>query len=97
MKRAGLFRALFWKSERMAIRNSQPSFQDRQDQRIEELEFVVTHLQKTVEDLNTALLQQQKKIDVLCRQLEQAKSDVRSMLSSDTSPDSLADEKPPHY
>ena len=97
MKRVGLFKALFWKSERMTNQSGQPSFHDRQDQRIEELEFVVTHLQKTVEDLNTALLLQQKKIDILCRQLEQAKSDVRSMLGSDTSPRSLADEKPPHY
>ena len=97
MKRAGPFRALFWKSERMAIRSGQPSFQDRQEQRIEELEFVVTHLQKTVEDLNTALLLQQKKIEILGRQLEQAKSDVRSMLGADTSPGLLADEKPPHY
>ena len=81
----------------MATSNGQPSFQDRQDQRIEELEFVVTHLQKTVEDLNTALLLQQKKIDILCRQLEQAKCDVRSMMGADTSLGSLEDDKPPHY
>ena len=73
------------------------TIQDRQEGRIQELEFVVTHIQKTVEELNTAMLLQQKTIDVLCRQLEQAKSDVRSMLGADNSPRSLADDKPPHY
>ena len=71
--------------------------QDRQELRIQELEFVVSHLQKTVDDLNTALLLQQRTIDVLCRQMEQAKSDVRTMLGADTTPRSLADDKPPHY
>ena len=94
---AGLFRALFWVSEQMAFQSGQSSFQERHEQRIQELEFVVAHLQMTVEDLNTAMLLQQKTIDVLCRQLEQAKSDVRSMFSADNSQGSLADEKPPHY
>jgi uncharacterized coiled-coil protein SlyX len=81
----------------MASPTGQVSNQDRQERRIQELEFVVTHMQKTVDDLNTALLLQQKKVDIICRQLEQAKSDVRSMMGADNSPRSLADEKPPHY
>lgn len=80
----------------MSSQTSTPSH-DRLDKRIQELEFVVMHLQKTVEDLNSALVLQQKTIDVLCRQLEQAKSDIRSGLSGDSSPRSLADDKPPHY
>ena len=70
---------------------------ERQERRIQELEFVVTHLQKTVEELNSAMVHQQKILDVLCRQLEQAKSDVQSILGADNSPRSLADDKPPHY
>ncbi len=81
----------------MTNRQGQVTDQVRQEGRIQELEFVVTHIQKTVEELNTAMLLQQKTIDVLCRQLEQAKSDVRSMLGVDNSPRSLADDKPPHY
>ncbi len=81
----------------MKSQSGPPSFQKRQDDRIQELEFVVTHLQKTVEDLNKAMLLQQKTIDVLCRQLEQAKSDVRSMLGADNSQGSPEDDKPPHY
>jgi len=70
---------------------------ERLERRMQELEFVVTHLQKSVEDLNSALVVQQKTIDVLCRQLEQAKSDIRSGMGDDSSPRSLADDKPPHY
>ncbi len=81
----------------MASHAGQVSNQDRLERRIEELEFVVMHLQKTVDDLNTAMLLQQKKVDIICRQLEQAKSDVRSMMGADNSPRSLADDKPPHY
>lgn len=81
----------------MTNRQGQITDHDRQEGRIQELEFVVTHIQKTVEELNTAMLLQQKTIDMLCRQLEQAKSDVRSMLGVDNSPRSLAEDKPPHY
>ena len=81
----------------MTTQRERLTMQDRQEQRIQELEFVVTHLQKTVEELNSAMLHQQKVLDVLCRQLEQAKSDVRSMLGAENSPLSLADERPPHY
>ena len=81
----------------MTTQREQLTVQDRQERRIQELEFVVTHLQKTVKELNTAMLLQQRTMDVVCRQLEQAKSDVRSMLGADDSPRSLADEKPPHY
>ena len=39
----------------MASPSGQVSIQDRQERRIQELEFVVTHLQKTVDDLNIAM------------------------------------------
>jgi uncharacterized coiled-coil protein SlyX len=65
--------------------------------RVQELEFILSHLQETVDDLNDALLLQQKKIDSLVRQVEQANSVVQSVLSVDNSPRSLADDKPPHY
>ena len=81
----------------MSTSSASSQSQDRQEKRIQELEFIVTHIQKTVEDLNAAMLLQQRTIDVLCRQLEQAKSDVRGMLGADNSPRSLADDKPPHY
>lgn len=81
----------------MASNRSPSSATGPIEQRIQELEFVVTHLQKTVEDLNSAVLLQQRTIDVLCRQLEQAKSDIRSSMGTDGTPRSLADDKPPHY
>ena len=65
--------------------------------RVQELEYIVSHLQKTVDDLNDALLLQQRKIDSLSRQVEQAKSVVQSVMNADHTPRSLADDKPPHY
>ncbi len=65
--------------------------------RVQELEYIVSHLQKTVDDLNEALLLQQRKLDSLSRQVEQAKSVVQSVLNADNTPRSLADDKPPHY
>ncbi|MEQ1825141.1 MAG: SlyX family protein [Pirellula sp.] len=67
------------------------------DKRVQELEFIVAHLQNTVDDLNQAILLQQKKIELLARQIDQAKSFVESAMSSDNSTRSLADDKPPHY
>jgi len=64
---------------------------------IQEIQFVVSHLQKTVDDLNVALLLQQKQIGSLARQMLQAKAAVESVMNSDTTPRTLADDKPPHY
>jgi len=65
--------------------------------RIEELEFIVTHLQKNIDDLNEALLLQDRKIAMLSRQVELASSAAQSILDGDPTPRSLADDKPPHY
>jgi uncharacterized coiled-coil protein SlyX len=73
-----------------------PSFK-KSEARIDELEFVVTHLQKTIDALNEAVLLQQKRIDSLSRQIDQAKVVVQSVLHGDTAPRTLADDKPPHY
>jgi SlyX protein len=67
------------------------------EKRLQELEFVVSHLQKTVDDLNDVVLLQQRKIDMLSRHVEQATSAFQSALNADTTPRSLADDKPPHY
>jgi uncharacterized coiled-coil protein SlyX len=65
--------------------------------RIQELEFIVSHLQKNVDDLNDALLLQQKQLDQLGRRIEQARSMAESVLGSEHSPRTLLDDKPPHY
>lgn len=67
------------------------------ERRIEKLEFVVAHLQETVDDLSQLIIDQQKQMDSIARQLVQAKQDIRSALSSDSAPRTLADDKPPHY
>jgi uncharacterized coiled-coil protein SlyX len=65
--------------------------------RVEELEIIVSHLQNTVDDLNDAILLQQKRIDQFVKQLDLAKSAVEAVLHSDQPPRTLADDKPPHY
>ena len=80
-------------SSKPLSKNSAPS----NESRINELEFVVTHLQKTVDALNESLLLQQRQIDSLTRQIEQAKVVVQSVLNADTTPRPRADDKPPHY
>lgn len=67
------------------------------DKRIEKLEFVVAHLQETVDDLSQLIIDQQKQMDSLARQLVQAKQDIRTALATDANPRTLADDKPPHY
>ncbi|MFY8201357.1 MAG: SlyX family protein [Pirellula staleyi] len=80
-----------------SARNGRPSSHPPMEARVQELEYIVSHLQKTVDDLNEALLLQQRKLDSLSRQVEQAKSVVQSVLNADNTPRSLADDKPPHY
>ena len=81
----------------MPTHSGNPTDVDSIERRMQELEFVLTHLQKTVDDLNAAMLLQHKTLEVACRQLERVKSDIRSLAGADNSPGSLADEKPPHY
>ena len=80
-----------------SLRNGHPSSHRPVEARVQELEYIVSQLQKTVDDLNDALLSQQRKLDSLSRQMEQAKSVVQSVLNADNAPRSLADDKPPHY
>jgi uncharacterized coiled-coil protein SlyX len=70
-----------------------PSLEDR----VQELECIVSHLQATIDDLNEALLLQQKKIDKLSLQLQHINSIADSSWIADNSAASLSDEKPPHY
>lgn len=67
------------------------------ESRVEKLEFVVAHLQYTVDDLNKVVLQQQKAIDGLTRQLQSAKSAMEQALNVDYLARTPLDDKPPHY
>lgn len=72
--------------------------QDRRDQdRISDLEFVVTHLQRTVSDLDEVVRRLSSELEISRRDSQRLQKHLQRLeasLESDTSP---ADERPPHY
>jgi uncharacterized coiled-coil protein SlyX len=65
--------------------------------RLTELEFVVTHLQRTIHDLNEVIIDQGKRIDTLQRETRLIASDIRQVRESSREPRRAEDEIPPHY
>lgn len=65
--------------------------------RLTELEFVVTHLQRTIHDLNEVIIDQGKRIDTLQRETRLIASDIRQVRDSSREPRRAEDEIPPHY
>ncbi len=67
------------------------------DSRVAQLEFVVAHLQKTIDELNQVVVHQQKQLDSLQRSIDQNRHVVRTLMDADAVPRTAADDKPPHY
>ena len=65
--------------------------------RLETLEILVTHLERTVADLNGAILAQQKSIDSLQRKLGRLTTEFHTAHSAQAEERQPDDEKPPHY
>ena len=70
---------------------------DRLDARITKLEELLTHLQRTVEDLNGAILQVQKRLDALASEAARLGREVLSLSDTGEEIRSPAEERPPHY
>jgi len=66
-------------------------------ERMVELEMQITHLQRTVGDLDQVVLSQQKQIDALARELSATVSQMASIGSAGAEVRKPEDEKPPHY
>ncbi len=62
------------------------------DQRIDVLQVRITHLEKTIADLNDVVTAQWKQIEKLQRQLQRLDEEVQALDQSDTPVT-----KPPHY
>lgn len=65
--------------------------------RITELESLLTHLQRTIHDLDQVVIEQQRQITALDRKFNLVHAElgvVRSGLAPELKPE---DEKPPHY
>jgi uncharacterized coiled-coil protein SlyX len=66
-------------------------------ERLEGLEIAVTHLERTVADLNGAILAQQKSIDALERKLGRLTTEFNTAQNAQGEERKPEDEKPPHY
>jgi uncharacterized coiled-coil protein SlyX len=66
-------------------------------QRIEHLEFLVTHLQKLYEELNKVVFRQQSELDALRNHFVRLDVGYQSLVESERTPRTLADDRPPHY
>ena len=64
--------------------------------RIVSLELLVTHLERDLGALNSAVLDQQKEIEMLKRVIGRLEERIARMGAEDDSP-SADDELPPHY
>lgn len=66
------------------------------DQRLVDLELIITHLQHDLDQLNTALIEQQRQIDLLTRSLERINERIDGLQEGDEER-SPQTERPPHY
>ena len=65
--------------------------------RLTELEELLTHQQRTIQDLNDVAVQQNKRLTGLETRLEQMARQVASLVDSITDEDTPEEEPPPHY
>ncbi len=67
-------------------------------QRLQDIEELYMHLQRTVSDLDQVIVAQGKKIDELEKQIGGATELIRTLSAAPAGPPpTLLDEKPPHY
>lgn len=67
-------------------------------ERLSDLELVITFLQRTLEELNEVVLQQQRQIERQEKELAVLKSGLQGLADSIVEvPRRPEDEKPPHY
>ena len=67
------------------------------EERLVELELLVTHLERELGTLNTVLSDQQKELDVLKRLVSRLDSRVNRLSDDEEEPRDAAQERPPHY
>jgi uncharacterized coiled-coil protein SlyX len=74
------------------------SVDEKMSARLIELEELVTHLQRTVQDLDGVVLAQQRQLDTLAQRLARLSGQLEANLSARGEPPrTLEDDKPPHY
>jgi len=71
--------------------------QARLEQRVTELETLLTHLQRTVHELDEVVREQAARLDALERAQARQRDELRELSAAVVEPRRLEDEKPPHY
>ena len=67
------------------------------EERLVELELLVTHLERELGTLNSVLSDQQKELDVLKRLVSRLDSRVSRLSDDEEEPRDAVQERPPHY
>jgi len=67
------------------------------DDRMDQLESVITHLQKQVFDLDSVVVSQQRQIDLMQRDLKRLAASSQTLQDSIYERRSAEEERPPHY
>jgi SlyX protein len=65
--------------------------------RLTDLETIISHQQKLIEDLNDVVIDLQKRIDVLPREISRLSDEIRVTRQLSAEIRRPEDEKPPHY
>jgi uncharacterized coiled-coil protein SlyX len=73
------------------------SIEDRLRERVVELETLYMHLQRTLGDLDQAVVAQQRQIDALEQRIAALTSELNSLSGSVVEERKPEDERPPHY
>ena len=78
--------------------SDQGNTQEALSQRLQDMEELFMHLQRTVSDLDQVIVAQGKKLDELEKQIGGATELIRTLSTAPAGPPpTLLDEKPPHY
>ncbi len=77
--------------------NSEPQEAAAWAARLTAVEELVTHLQRTVEDLHHVVLAQQKQLDACDARLRRLERDVQTVARSVGEQRDPEEERPPHY
>lgn len=65
--------------------------------RINHLEELFTHLQRTMQEVSDMVVKQQRRSDQIDRELARLVERLQAISESETTATDLADERPPHY
>jgi uncharacterized coiled-coil protein SlyX len=67
------------------------------ESRLTKLETIITHQQQMIADLNDVIINLQKRIDVIPREISRLSDEIRVARELSSEIRRAEDEKPPHY